>query len=149
MGFVLLLLLELVQNHQGLDIAPTVEAYRTSGGDRDLPIIATRDGTVVMATESISGYGKYIKIQHDNGMYSGYGHIKTILVTNGQAVKQGDIIAYMGNEGRSTGKHLHFEIFTDSSTRVDPLSYVNQLSQDLFHLQVNLLLVVKTNNQFV
>ena len=43
-------------------------------------------------------------------------------------VKQGDIIAYMGNEGRSTGKHLHFEIFTDSSTRVDPLSYVNQLS---------------------
>lgn len=115
-------------NHQGLDIAPTVEAYRTSGGDRDLPVIATRDGTVVMATESISGYGKYIKIQHDNGMYSGYGHIKTILVTNGQTVKQGDIIAYMGNEGRSTGKHLHFEIFTDSSTRVDPLSYVNQLS---------------------
>ena len=115
-------------NHQGIDIAPTVEAYRTSGGDRDLPIIATRDGTVVLASESISGYGKYIKIQHDNGMYSGYGHIKTILVTNGQTVKQGDVIAYMGNEGRSTGKHLHFEIFTDSSTRVDPLEYVSQIN---------------------
>ncbi len=115
-------------NHQGLDIAPTVEAYRTSGGDRDLPIIATRDGIVVLATETISGYGKYIKIQHDNGMYSGYGHIKTILVSEGQAVKQGDVIAYMGNEGRSTGKHLHFEIFTDSSTRVDPLEYVSQLA---------------------
>ena len=116
------------KNHQGIDIAPTVDAYRTSGGDRNLPIIATRDGIVVLASEKISGYGKYIKIQHDNGMYSGYGHIKTILVSEGQAVKQGDVIAYMGNEGVSTGKHLHFEIFTDSSTRVNPLDYVSQLA---------------------
>lgn len=115
------------KNHKGLDIAPIVDAYKTGGGDRDLPIIATRDGVVVLASEKIDGYGKYIKIQHDNGMYSGYGHIKTILVTEGQAVKQGDVIAYMGNEGRSTGKHLHFEIFTDSSTRVNPLDYVSQL----------------------
>lgn len=114
-------------NHSGIDIAPTVNAYRTSGGDRDVPIIATRDGVVVLATENIKGYGKYIKIQHDNGMYSGYGHIKKILVSNGQAVKQGDVIAIMGNEGVSTGKHLHFEIFTDANTRVNPLDYVSQI----------------------
>lgn len=116
------------KNHQGIDIAPTVAEYRTSGGDRDVPIIATRDGVVVIASENSRGYGKYIKIEHDNGMYSGYGHIKKILVTTGQSVKQGDVIAIMGNEGVSTGKHLHFEIFTDASTRVNPLDYVSQKS---------------------
>ena len=115
-------------NHGGIDIAPTVAAYKTSGGDRDVPIVATRDGVVVVASESIKGYGKYVKIQHDNGMFSGYGHVKKILVTNGQSVKQGEVIAIMGNEGVSTGKHLHFEIFTDASTRVNPLDYVSQMN---------------------
>ena len=61
-------------------------------------------------------------------MFSGYGHVKKILVSNGQSVKQGEVIAIMGNEGVSTGKHLHFEIFTDASTRVNPLDYVSQMN---------------------
>lgn len=115
-------------NHRGIDIAPTVKEYKTSGGNRPVPIIATRDGVVTEILLNNASAGNKITLQHDNGMYSSYLHLESVNVTVGQSVKQGEVIGYMGSTGKSTGKHLHFEILTDPSTRVNPLDYVSPLN---------------------
>ncbi|TRZ77895.1 LysM peptidoglycan-binding domain-containing protein [bacterium] len=76
------------------------------------PIYAAAAGTVILADGSgyNGGYGEYIKIQHPNGVVTLYGHLSKILVTKGQDVSQGTVIGMMGNTGRSTGTHLHFEV---------------------------------------
>lgn len=114
-------------NHKGIDIAPTISEYKTNG-TRDVPIIATRDGVVYSITLNSKTAGNKIMLQHDNGMYSAYLHLDRVIVSNGQSVKQGEVIGYMGNTGVSTGRHLHFEILTDENTRVNPLDYVSPLN---------------------
>ena len=90
-------------------------------------IIATKDGTVILSSlesESGTGYGNYIIIDHGGGYSSLYGHCSQLLVSRGQTVKRGQIIAKVGSTGWSTGPHLHFEIRYNGST-VDPLDYVS------------------------
>lgn len=77
------------------------------------PIYAAAEGTVAVA-DSVGwngGYGKYIKIEHPNGTKTLYGHTIQILVRAGQHVDQGELIAYMGSTGRSTGCHVHWEVY--------------------------------------
>jgi len=76
------------------------------------PIYAAAAGTVILADGSgyNGGYGQYIKIKHPNGVVTLYGHLSKISVTKGQDVSQGAVIGMMGNTGRSTGTHLHFEV---------------------------------------
>lgn len=77
------------------------------------PIKAAADGTVLFAKYGKNGgYGNLIIIKHPNGMTTFYAHIKDggILVSQGQTVPQGQVIAYVGSTGRSTGPHLHFEV---------------------------------------
>lgn len=76
------------------------------------PIYAAASGKIILADGSgyNGGYGKYIKIQHPNGVVTLYGHLSKIYVSNGQSVEQGAVIGMMGNTGRSTGTHLHFEV---------------------------------------
>jgi len=76
------------------------------------PIIAAAAGTVIVADDVgwNGGYGKYIKIQHPNGVITLYAHEKELLVDAGVAVNQGETIALMGTTGRSTGCHVHFEV---------------------------------------
>jgi len=76
------------------------------------PIYAAAAGTVILADGSgyNGGYGQYIKIKHPNGVVTLYAHLSKILVKNGQEVSQGAVIGMMGNTGRSTGTHLHFEV---------------------------------------
>lgn len=100
------------RNHNGIDI----------GADMGADVYAA-DGGVVTYADVCQGYGNYIIIDHQNGYQTAYGHLNEILVTNGEAVTQGQLIGKVGNTGNSTGPHLHFEIKADGSF-LDPLEYV-------------------------
>lgn len=98
--------------HTGIDI----------GAGYGLDIVAGGDGTVTLATTN-GGYGKCIIINHGSGLSTLYGHCSTLLVSQGDKVKKGQIIAKVGSTGVSTGPHLHFEVRVNGST-TDPLQYV-------------------------
>jgi len=85
--------------HEGLDIAANIGT----------PVFATADG-VVARTSYSSGYGKMVVLDHGYGYRTIFGHNSKILVKSGQQIKRGDIIAKVGNTGRSTGSHLHYEL---------------------------------------
>lgn len=105
--------------HSGIDISMS-GAYGKN-------IVATRAGTVILSSlesESGTGYGNYIIIDHGDGYTSLYGHCSALLVSQGQRVSRGQIIARVGSTGWSTGPHLHFEVRYNGET-VDPLDYVN------------------------
>ncbi|OGZ06215.1 MAG: hypothetical protein A2845_00185 [Candidatus Lloydbacteria bacterium RIFCSPHIGHO2_01_FULL_49_22] len=76
------------------------------------PVMAAARGTVIIARRGgyNGGYGSYVVIQHGNGTQTLYGHLKSVTVSSGEIVVQGQTIGTMGNSGRSTGPHLHFEI---------------------------------------
>jgi len=77
------------------------------------PIYAATDGTVVLA-DGVGwngGYGKYVKVSHENGASTVYAHNIQNAVSAGQNVQQGELIAYMGSTGRSTGCHVHWEVY--------------------------------------
>ena len=76
---------------------------------RRVPITAAGPGTVVYAGRK-SGYGRVVYIDHGNGFQSRYGHLASISVSKGDAVAIGDTLGIMGSSGRSTGRHLHFEV---------------------------------------
>lgn len=82
------------------------------GASRGTPVFASAGGQVIVARSSgyNGGYGKYVVISHDNGTQTLYGHLNAVTVSVGQAVGQGQYIGDVGNTGRSTGPHLHFEV---------------------------------------
>ena len=90
--------------HAGVDLANAIGT----------PILAVMDGTVIDSGPA-SGYGNWIRIKHDDGSMSVYGHMETLDVKVGERVKAGQKIAGMGNRGFSTGPHLHFEIHPDGN----------------------------------
>jgi len=98
--------------HSGVDI----------GSSYGAKIIAPADG-VVIATEVMGGYGKAIVIDHGNGISTKYGHLSGYAVTAGQRVNRGDVIGYVGESGRSTGPHLHYEVRIND-TPVNPYKYL-------------------------
>ncbi|MCF6265511.1 MAG: peptidoglycan DD-metalloendopeptidase family protein [Desulfuromusa sp.] len=85
--------------HEGLDIAANIGT----------PVVATADGIVARVKYS-PGYGKMLIIDHGYGYRTIFGHTSKILVKAGQKIKRGDLIAKVGNTGRSTGSHLHYEL---------------------------------------
>lgn len=92
-----------VSYHSGTDIS----------APEGTPILAAADGTVTLAnaTDSWGGsYGYYVKIDHGDGLTTLYAHCSSICVTKNQQVRVGQIIAYVGQTGRATGPHLHFEV---------------------------------------
>ena len=90
------------------------------------PILASADGEVVVANgTNTSGYGYYVRLRHNDTYQTQYSHCSAIAVTNGQVVKKGQVIAYIGSTGNSTGNHIHFEVYQNGS-QVDPLSYFRQ-----------------------
>lgn len=88
------------------------------------PVKATASGTVLRAG-FYSSYGNCVDIRHSDGSMTRYAHLNSVAVSAGQTVSQGDLIAYSGNTGYSTGPHLHFEIWIGGAT-VNPLNYVNR-----------------------
>ena len=105
--------------HEGTDLAG---AYGT-------PVHSTADGVVIFASWD-SGYGRLIKIQHDFGIETRYAHLSQIRVDVGQRVSRGDRIGDMGNSGRSTGTHLHYEIRL-SGKAVNPMTFI-KAARDVF-----------------
>lgn len=83
---------------------------------------APADGIVVKA-EWANGYGNVIYISHGYGYSTRYGHLSAYAVKPGQHIKRGDIIAYVGSTGRSTGPHLHYEVRLNNNP-VNPLEYI-------------------------
>jgi murein DD-endopeptidase MepM/ murein hydrolase activator NlpD len=93
------------------------------------PIYSTADGVVVHAGWS-SGYGRLVKIQHEFGIETRYGHMSKIRVEVGQRVSRGQRIGDMGNTGRSTGTHLHYEVRVGGNP-VNPMTYI-KAANDVF-----------------
>lgn len=91
-----------IHGYNGIDIAAPVGS----------PIYASAGGTVIIARTSgyNGGYGLYVAIKHANGTQTVYGHMSKVNVAVGQQVEQGEVIGAVGNTGRSTGPHIHFEI---------------------------------------
>jgi murein DD-endopeptidase MepM/ murein hydrolase activator NlpD len=85
------------------------------------PVYAASNGTVLAAGPA-SGYGRLVKLAHPGGTTTVYGHLSRETVTVGQAVQVGQLIGYSGNEGRSTGPHLHFEV-RPGDRPVDPVAF--------------------------
>jgi murein DD-endopeptidase MepM/ murein hydrolase activator NlpD len=108
--------------HNGIDLA----------GPIGTQIRATADG-YVQRSEWANGYGNLVEINHGRGIQTRYGHLSKSLVTPGQRVKRGDLIALMGSTGRSTGSHLHYEVRIDGKA-VNPTPFM-QGNDALFALQ--------------
>ncbi|EGV44654.1 M23 family metallopeptidase [Bizionia argentinensis JUB59] len=99
---------------------------------RGTPVYASGDGVVVRADNQSSGYGNHIRVDHGFGYVSLYAHLYKYNVKKNQKVKRGDLIAFVGNTGRSQGPHLHYEIFKDDE-RINPLNfYYGNLSAEEF-----------------
>lgn len=99
--------------HSGLDIAPP---YGT-------PVLSTCDGKVVFAGRQ-TVLGQTVIIQSNYGFHTVFGHNSKINVKVGETVSRGDCISHTGNTGRSTGTHLHYEVWV-SGEKVNPMDYIN------------------------
>ncbi|MTI23227.1 M23 family metallopeptidase [Fulvivirga sp. RKSG066] len=86
------------------------------------PIYATADGTVSKAKVRFSGYGKTVEIDHGFGFKTRYAHMHDFEVKEGQQVKRGQIIGYVGNTGLSTAPHLHYEVIRNDK-KINPVHY--------------------------
>ncbi|XPF93892.1 M23 family metallopeptidase [Colwellia sp. RE-S-Sl-9] len=98
--------------HKGVDFA----------GKENADIIATAAGVVSWAGER-SGYGHLIELDHGQGMKTRYGHNKVLLVSAGDVVTKGQVIARMGSTGRSTGPHVHYEILRNNQ-QINPIKFI-------------------------
>lgn len=109
--------------HKGVDLA----------GPTGTPVYATADGTVGMA-QWFSSYGNYVQIEHGGSLQTRYGHLSGYAVSQGQKVRKGDLIGYIGSTGRSTGPHLHYEVRV-AGVAVNPVPYmVETTAQQAFAL---------------
>jgi murein DD-endopeptidase MepM/ murein hydrolase activator NlpD len=100
--------------HKGVDIVASTGT----------PVRASADG-LVTAAGRMAGYGAMIQVVHGFGMSTRYGHLSRVMVTPGQRVKRGDVIGLVGSTGRSTGPHLHYEVFR-AGVQVDPRKYLGE-----------------------
>lgn len=98
--------------HHGIDFAAPIGT----------PIYATADGTIDNVEMSFTGYGKKVEIDHGFGYRTRYAHMHMFVVKNGQGVKRGDLIGYVGDTGLSTAPHLHYEVFINGA-QVNPIHY--------------------------
>lgn len=111
-----------VKFHAGLDFS----------APQGTPIYATADGTVRTAGLSDGGYGNYVVIDHGYGYETLYGHMLRIKGRRGQHVKRGEVIGYVGNTGKSTGPHCHYEVHKNGQ-KLDPVYFFyNDLSPQQF-----------------
>lgn len=102
--------------HKGIDLPATTGT----------PIHASADGVVGKA-DWFGGYGLFVELEHGGGMETRYGHMSRIAVAEGQRVRKGDIIGYVGSTGRSTGSHLHYEVRIGGEA-VNPIPYMQTVA---------------------
>ena len=125
-----------VKFHSGLDFS----------APQGTPIYATAEGTVQTAGNLGNGYGNHIVIQHGYSYSTLYGHMSRIKAKRGQRVKRGEVIGYVGSTGKSTGSHLHYEVFKGRK-RLDPIYFFyNDLTPEQY--QQILKLAASRNQSF-
>lgn len=111
-----------VKLHAGLDFA----------APQGTPIYATADGVVRLAGNTGNGYGNHVIINHGYGYETLYGHQYRIKAKVGQRVKRGELIGWVGNTGKSTGPHLHYEV-RKNKRHIDPIYFFyNDLTPEQF-----------------
>lgn len=103
--------------HSGIDFAASPGA----------PVVATADGLVTRARR-LSGLGNAVYVSHGFGIVTRYGHMARLAVKEGQQIKRGDVVGYVGNTGRSTGYHLHYEVRVDGKAE-NPIGYLLDYSR--------------------
>lgn len=114
--------------HAGLDFtAPT-----------GTPIYATGNGRIDLAEYNPSGYGNHVWINHGYGYRTHYGHMVKIKVSNGQSIKRGEVIGWVGNTGKSTGPHCHYEV-EKNGEKIDPIHFFyNDIKPDEYERMVKI-----------
>jgi len=111
-----------VKMHAGLDFA----------APQGTPIYATANGIITTAGNSGDGYGNHVIIEHGYGYETLYGHMYKVKVRNGQRVKRGEIIGYVGSTGKSTGPHCHYEVHKNDRP-LDPVYFFyNDMTPEQF-----------------
>ena len=116
-----------VASGYGMRIDPFLKVRRMHYGldfsvKKGTPIYATADGKVVIIKSSFGGLGKHIYLDHGNGYRTVYAHLNKFNVKKGQKVKRGELIAYIGNTGRSTSPHLNYEVHKNGE-KVNPINF--------------------------
>jgi murein DD-endopeptidase MepM/ murein hydrolase activator NlpD len=120
--------------HEGLDFT----------APRGTDVYAAADGVIAVANVSSSGYGNEIVINHGYGYKTRYAHLNGFAVRQGQKVKRGELIGYVGNTGLSTAPHLHYEVEKDGF-KVDPINFFyNDLTPEQYLKVIEL---ANQNNQ--
>ena len=110
--------------HSGLDFS----------APQGTPIYATADGTITTAGNTGNGYGNHVIINHGYGYETLYGHMVRVKVRNGEKVKRGEVIGWVGSTGKSTGPHCHYEVHKYGE-KIDPIYFFyNDLTPDQFDL---------------
>ncbi len=113
-----------VKFHAGLDFSAV----------QGTPIYATANGTVIRAGNTGNGYGNHVIINHGYGYETLYGHMVRVKVRNGQSVKRGEVIGWVGSTGKSTGPHCHYEVHKNGQ-KIDPIYFFyNDLTPEQFDL---------------
>ena len=107
-------------------------------------IYATGNGKISKVRRSKKGYGNYVEINHGYGYKTLYAHMSKSIVKNGQKVKRGEVIGYVGNTGTSVAPHLHYEVHKNGK-KIDPVNfYYNDLSTEEYS---KMLEISSQNNQ--
>lgn len=101
-------------------------------------IYATANGIVALIKTEPWGYGNHIVINHGNGYTTLYGHLSRIIVRAGQNIKRGQLIGYVGNTGRSTGSHLHYEVRKFNNPLNPAFFYRNDLTDEQYQRMIEL-----------
>ena len=101
-------------------------------------IYATANGTVSLIKTEPWGYGNHIIINHGNGYTTLYGHLSRSIVRPGQKIKRGQLIGYVGNTGRSTGSHLHYEVRKFNNPLNPAFFYRNDLTDEQYQRMIEL-----------
>ncbi|MBD8506082.1 M23 family metallopeptidase [Hoyosella sp. G463] len=107
--------------HGGIDIA----------GPIGTPIVAVAGGEVIDSGPA-AGFGLWVRVRHDDGTVTVYGHNDTNTVSVGQRVEAGQQIATMGNRGFSTGPHVHFEVWINGDQKIDPIGWLSSKGVNVF-----------------
>ncbi|WP_420579748.1 M23 family metallopeptidase [Reichenbachiella sp.] len=114
----------------GIRIDPILKTKKMHTGvdfsaPKGTPIYATGDGVVKKVRSSLGGYGRQVEIDHGYGYVTKYAHMEMYNVKKGQKVKRGECIGYVGNSGKSTAPHLHYEVHKDNK-KINPVHYFYQ-----------------------